>query len=264
MQQTNKQEKEEAVLQIVYYTDPLCCWSWAFEPQWLRFRLEFAPFIKWRYCMGGLISSWETFNDPMNAISKPVQMGPLWFEAKHISGMPVNDHIWLNDPPASSYPACIAVKCAGLQSADVAEQYLRKLREAVMLKGQNIAKKTVLMEVAETLATHKPALLNMEQFEHDLQNGAGQQAFRKDIQEVSYQKISRFPTLTITTNEGKGVIIVGYRPYKVLLEAIAVIAPELKPVQTNFFSESNISYWETITARETEELKQSTEAPVHL
>lgn len=255
----DSQERQTAdVLEIVYYTDPLCCWSWAFEPQWLRFRLEFAPFIKWRYCMGGLIASWETYNDPMNSISKPLQMGPLWFEAKHISGMPISDHIWFADPPASSYPACIAVKCAGLQSADAAEQYLRKLREAVMLKGKNIAKETVLLEIAETLAAQKSDLLNVTQFEADLRSGAGQQPFREDLQEVRYQKISRFPTLTITNPNrgGKGVMIVGYRPYKVLLEAIAVIAPDLQPVQATLFSESNISYWQTVTEREVDELKQ--------
>src|SRR6478609_7542743 len=121
MQQIMEQEKEEAVLQIVYYTDPLCCWSWAFEPQWRRLRYELGNQMRFRYCMGGLLADWEKYNDPMNAVSRPSQMGPLWFEAKYISGMPIREHIWHKDPPASSYPACIAVKCAALQSAAAEE-----------------------------------------------------------------------------------------------------------------------------------------------
>ena len=31
-------EAESVSLSIEYYTDPLCCWSWAFEPQWRRLR----------------------------------------------------------------------------------------------------------------------------------------------------------------------------------------------------------------------------------
>src|SRR4051812_40504790 len=117
-----------AIVNIVYYTDPLCCWSWAFEPQWKRLQYEFGSQLSWHNCLGGLLQSWEAFNDPINAINRPLQMGPLWFQAKHISGMPVYDRIWIEDPPSSSYPACLAVKCAGLQSAQAEEVYLRRIR----------------------------------------------------------------------------------------------------------------------------------------
>src|SRR5690242_21305745 len=35
-----KQNNEADLLEVIYYTDPLCCWSWAFEPQWRRFLYE--------------------------------------------------------------------------------------------------------------------------------------------------------------------------------------------------------------------------------
>src|SRR5687768_15102586 len=88
-------------LEIVFYTDPLCCWSWAFEPQWRKLRYEFEGEFSWRYCMGGLIPSWKNFNDVTNFVSRPIQMGPVWMEASHNSGMKIESSIWAEDPPAS-------------------------------------------------------------------------------------------------------------------------------------------------------------------
>ena len=167
--------REEAVtpapvLQITYYTDPLCVWSWAFEPQWRRLRYEFGDQLRWRYRMGGLIRDWRTFSDPLNDISRPVQMGPLWSQARHTSGMPINDRIWFDDPPTSSYPACLAVKAAELQSQGAGERYLRRVREAVMLEGRNVTKRDVLLMLAVDLA-HEDEAFDAERFVRDL-NGA--------------------------------------------------------------------------------------------
>jgi len=260
-QQTDKQAQKNgtAVLDIVYYTDPLCCWSWAFEPQWRRLRYEYGSQINWRYCMGGLLADWSKYNDPLNAISRPVQMGPLWFEAKHMSGMPIADRIWMEDPPASSYPACIAVKCAALQSAEAEELYLRKLREAVMLHTKNIARQPVLIAVAEEVAQALPGKLDFEQFKKDIQQGAGNEAFREDLKKTSYHQISRFPTLTISRNGAKGIMIVGYRPYKILMQAISIIAPDLTPVRDLTDTADYIRYWNGATDREVAEVAERNE-----
>src|SRR5436305_1999889 len=91
-------------LQIVYYTDPLCCWSWAMEPQLRRIQFEFRE-ISWRYCMGGLLPEWKNYNHEVNSVSRPIQIGPVWMHAGQVSGMPMDTTIWMRDPPQSSYPA---------------------------------------------------------------------------------------------------------------------------------------------------------------
>ena len=58
--------------------------------------------------------------------------------------------------PASSFPACIAVKCAELQSPSIAAQYLQALQEAVMVESKNISKTNVLLEAAAQLAKQEP------------------------------------------------------------------------------------------------------------
>lgn len=247
---TNTGKPAEDRVEIVYYTDPLCCWSWAFEPQWRRLRYEFSGKIKWRYCMGGLLPSWNSYNDPINAVSRPLQMGPVWMEAKYVSGMPIADRIWFDDPPASSYPACIAVKCAQLQSAEAGELYLRCIREAVMLEGSNIAKQEVLIEEAEKLAQAAPLTFDAARFTHDLQQEAAREDFRADLQRVRYHNIGRFPTLTLQKPSQAGVMLVGYRPYSVLLDALSAVAPELKPVRHAPDAQAYTSFWGRATERE--------------
>ena len=183
-------------------------------------------------------------------------MGPLWYEAMQISGMPMDDRLWTRDDvPHSSFPACIAVKCAALQSTEAEESYLRLLREAVMLKGKNIARQEVLMAVARDLEKQDPSVFNSDQFEKDLNAGTGHQAFREDIKEVRYNNIVRFPTLTIS-RQGKGIVIVGFRPYEALLEAIRVMIPDLKPAHENLRKEDYLAFWKSATEREIAEIIQ--------
>lgn len=239
---------------ITYYTDPLCCWSWAFEPQWRRLKYEFKDRITFQYKMGGMISNWNHFSDPMNSVTKPVQMGPVWMEARHITGMPIHDSVWLTDPPSSSYPACIAVKTAALQSPGAEEQYLRKVREAIMLDGKNISRTDVLMEIADSLAAHAPELFNSELFRQQFNKDESLGAFKEDLTKVRYHRITRFPTLTISKNNQAGVIIVGYRPYAVLLNALSSVVPGIESHRASIDKETYASYWNTITERELEEI----------
>ena len=143
-------------LEITYYTDPLCCWSWGFEPQWRRLLYELNDKIRYRYCMGGLLPKWKNYNDNLNSVTRPIQMGPVWMHAKEISGMPMDYNIWMRDPPSSSYPACLAVKCASIQSLRAEEKYLRMVREELMINGKNISNRAVLFEIAEKVEKEIP------------------------------------------------------------------------------------------------------------
>ncbi|MBF9254582.1 DsbA family protein [Pontibacter sp. 172403-2] len=251
--EVNNTSKHNGSVEIQVYTDPLCCWSWGFEPQWRRLRYEYGSQVKWRYRMAGLIPDWSSYTDPMNSVSRPVQMGPMWLEVHHLSGMPLQDKIWFTDPPASSYPACMAVKSAGLQSPAAEEMYLRRVREAVMLQGRNIAKREVLLDVAKELSESKPELLDYTAFERELTGQVARKAFEEDLQQVRYHLIGRYPTLTISKPGQTGVMIVGYRPYDALVTALGQAAPELQPVQQATDAESYRRFWAGATDREVQE-----------
>jgi predicted DsbA family dithiol-disulfide isomerase len=243
--------KQSGLLEITYYTDPLCCWSWAFEPQWRRLLFEFKGKVKYRYCMAGLLPGWNNYNDTINSVSKPIQMGPVWMHAKQLSGMPIEQNIWISDPPSSSYPACIAVKCAALQSLRAEEHFLRMLREAVMMRGENISKEEVLLNLAEKLAA-VDSDFKIEKFKEDIRSDVAMEALRKDLQEVQYHQINRFPSLVMRNKNNKGVLISGYRPYSILLDPIRemIEVKENKKINPKRYKD----HWPFITERELEEI----------
>ena len=234
-----------AIVEITYYTDPLCCWSWAFEPQWRRLRYQYAGRIRWRYRMGGL----------SDGGGRPAQMGPLWKEAQHVSGMPIEARIWMEDAPSSSYPSCLAVKAAERQSAEAGERMLRRLREAVMREGRNIARRAVIDAVAGELARAAPEHFDAGRFREDWDSPAVRDAFRSDLKEARYREIGRFLTLTLQqVGTPGGVVIVGYRPYEALEEALRQVAPDVEPVRAVPDVETYAAFWGGVTDRELAEL----------
>ena len=203
-------------VKIEFYTDPLCCWSWAFEKQWQQFVVDHRDDITYEYIMGGMIPHWQNYNDPLNSVSKPIQMGPVWMHASEVTHVKMKYSIWHEDPPSSSYPACIAVKTARLQSAEAAEKFLYEVRRALMNEGLNVSKPDVLIGIARDM-DHED--FQFEQFEEDWTQGNGKEGFRQDLQKAKYHSIGRFPTLTFQNQDGKGVLITGYRPYDQLVKA---------------------------------------------
>lgn len=242
-------------IQISYFTDPLCCWSWAMEPQWKKLRYEYAGLIGWKYHMAGMISDWNSYNDALNFINTPQQMEPLWREAQKVSGMVMHEEIWLQNPPSSSYPACIAVKCAELQSFEASEAYLRLLREAVMLKALNISHLEVIRSLADELESEMPNRFNAHRFKDELSSNECVLAFREDLRLVQQYGIFKFPTL-IFSRKGtdQTIAISGYRPYSQLVKAINELAPEFKPSNEANDRNDYQQYWAHITQREVQEL----------
>lgn len=209
-------------IEVTYYTDPLCCWSWAMEPHWRRLCREFGAQLTWRYRMGGLLADWQSYEDPLNSVSRPAQMGPLWYQASSASGVPIDARIWEDDPPATSYPACVAVKAAERQGAEMGEVYLRRLREAVMRERRNPARRAVLLELADEVADMSSATtpLSVDRFRDDLDSPGVLESFRDDLKDTRYRGIGRFPTLIFRPAVGRNVAVVGYRTYQMLRDAL--------------------------------------------
>ena len=113
------------MIDVHYFTDPLCPWSWAAEPTLRRLQVEFSDQVQITYVMVGMAR--ET--DPAHLLGETL-------EAAAASGMPVDARIWLNGAPRSSHPACLAVKAAAEQGLD--GPFLRRLRVGVMTARERI------------------------------------------------------------------------------------------------------------------------------
>jgi len=199
---------EPPKLDIFYYTDPDCSWCWATEPLIKKIKEEYIGQIRLTYRMGGLLEKWDNFFDSLNQIGRPEQVAPHWVEVAKRSGMPIDEKIWYEDPPTSTYPGCIAYKAALFQDELRAEIYLRRLREAVLTERRNISREGVLFELAEEVG------LDMDKFREAFLTGPAQEAFMEDLREARGRGINGFPSLVMRNSLGQEITLVGYRPYK--------------------------------------------------
>ena len=188
-----------ALVEVTYYTDPLCPWSWVLEPQCNRLRFTFGDQLAWRHVLGGMIPDWKSYHDPLNEVHNPAQMAQQCYCAQQQTGMPLDERVWRADPPASSYPACLAVKAAERQGREAGEAYLRRVREAVMLGRRNVARGEVLMDLAEELAGDRSYRFRFDQerFREDLLGPEALEALQRDLSQVKSENIVRFPTLIL-------------------------------------------------------------------
>lgn len=225
------------------------------EPQWRRLVFQFREHLQWKYCLAGLIPDWNNFVDDANSVVRPAQLGPLWMQAKHASGMPMDPAVWHRSPIRSSFPACIAVKCAFLQSDIYGERYLRMAREAVMVQGKDVSSNEVLMSIASELSGEMPAF-NVTRFISDYNDGEGRDAFRKDWMEARARGIQRFPTLLFSGSNGESALISGYNAFSLLRSVLIRVAPHLAEIQTEGSLDDYRVYWGSVTAREEEEFNE--------
>lgn len=244
--------QEAGVVEAVYFTDPLCPWSWALEPHWRRLRLDCGGRLGWRYVMGGMIADWQSYHDALNAVHNPGQMGAQCYQARQLTGMPFDERIWHDDPPSSSYPACLAVKAAERQGPAAGEAYLRRAREAAMLARRNVARGDVLMELAEEVAEDpsRDFAFDIDQFREDLLGPDAAEAFHDDLRQIAYRKVTRFPTLLLRFEAGPAIAVAGYRPYEVLRRALAQLAPDVGSRHDGMTLMTYFSCWKRATAHE--------------
>jgi predicted DsbA family dithiol-disulfide isomerase len=117
---------------ITYVTDPFCPWSWAAEPSWRRLQAEFAGGLAITYVISGL---GDVQPDPRE-----------WLEASAASGMPADPRRVMDEPPASTNPAGLAVKAVAEQ-ADPGP-FLRRLREAIFVERRRLDRGDALLDLA--------------------------------------------------------------------------------------------------------------------
>lgn len=138
--------------------------SWGAQPQLRRLEAEFGDQVRITYVMAGLAREF----------SEPVQELRRWLDVTADTGMPADPRVWLDAPPKSSYPACLAVKAAAEQGLD--GPYLRRAREGFAVGGRRLDNPVALV----ALAGEVPGV-DVERFRVDLQSNAIVEAFGADL-----------------------------------------------------------------------------------
>jgi len=156
------------VVHTYYYTDPFCPWSWALEPALRKLAVEFMGSFEVRYVMCGMA---REIGDAGHLVGEML-------EASEESGMPVDPRVWLDDPPRSSHPACLAVKAASEQGDPA--PYLRRLREGVQCRRRKLDTADALVAEARSVPG-----LDVERLRLGLASHGVLEAFAADLEECS-------------------------------------------------------------------------------
>ena len=184
-------------MELRYYTDPLCPWSWALEPAVRRLLHQFGDTLQLTYVMGGMV---RKDSDPATQVRSQL-------DASARSGMPIDPRLWLEGPPSSSYPACIAVKAAADQGDPTA--YLRRLREGFMCRRRKLDVGEALVEEARATPG-----LDVDRLRIDVASHATLEAFGEDL-ELTRSQGAELPSLEF----GDGERVEGFADYEALAAA---------------------------------------------
>jgi len=227
-------------VKLVYFTDPICSSCWGIEPQLRKLKLEYGDYIDIEYRMGGLLPDW---NYNSGGISKPSDVAHHWDEVSVHYDMPIDGDVWLEDPLNSSYPPSIAFKAAQLQGEEMANLFMREIREMVFLKKVNIAKWEHLATAAKNVG------LNVEQLKTDFE-GKAKTLFEEDLKMSRDFGVRGFPTIFFIDSAGNKETVYGSRAYSIYETAILKINSSITKIEYDKNWETLFSKYNSLTAKE--------------
>jgi putative protein-disulfide isomerase len=199
-------------VEVLYYTDPACPWSWGWEPKLRRLLWELGESLRLRPVMAGLRRQYDSREWREIALE--------WLEAASASGMPVDPLVWGSSPLTSTYPACMAVKAAEEQGPEAGARYLRRLREGLMAERRRLDHGEALIAAAGE------AGLDTARFRIDLDSPAITEAFGADL-ELTREGGHDAPSLVFAGSDGAERTIHGLAPYEECREAALACGAEV-------------------------------------
>jgi len=195
--------------------------------------------VKISFVMGGLVENFDTFFDSQNNIGGPQmfeQVAAHWEEASGRHGQPVHNQVSfdLKGDFRSTYQASIAYKAAQLQDQELADKYLRRLREATSAERKFIHKIKVQVELAEEIG------LNKERFVQAIESGEAKKKFLEDIKLSRSMGIHGFPTFQVNNRDGTGMFLSGWQRYQAFERVFDKLAGDLLKKDTYLLKEEDI------------------------
>ncbi|WP_245723070.1 DsbA family protein [Natribacillus halophilus] len=211
--QTESQQK----LEIYIFTDPLCPDCWGFEPKIKKIRLEYGHLFKMRFFIVP-----EAASGRVNEQNRQ-SLADLWEKTATRTGMCCDGDIWHENPLSHSDAPAIAVKAAEMQGRQYGLRYLRRLREALFLKKENVSKEDVLLRCAQR------SELDLHEFHKDLHSDLARKALASDVNTTHEMEAESVPTMIFFNDciEDAGIKISGLHNYDVYVDILTNMLGEI-------------------------------------
>lgn len=212
--------KPKEVIDVYYFTDPICSHCWALEPTLNRFLEQYGEDFNFHTIMGGLLKSWDGFADRANGISQFSDVAEHWREVGEHTRMPIDGSLWLDNPIHSSYPPSRVYKLVQKMNPELANVFLRKIREELFVFNKNIAEDKTLIEILTQLG------LNGKEIVEESHTLDAENLLNEDFTFARKLGVRSFPTIIMMNKENKGVRLVGARRLEDYVDALKNILGE--------------------------------------
>lgn len=212
------------MINITNYTDPVCSWCWGSEPMLRGLETRYPGLVNVRYVMVGLVDNIDNFTDPSNGIDAGsdganAQIIGHWFEGEARHHMPIEDRgfkLFSKEFP-STFPQNIAYKAAQLVNQELADKYLRRLREATMVESLVTSDPNVQIELASEVG------LDVGEFITALNSDEAKELFQQDRIETYQVGAQGFPSWVIEVN-GKRLMLRGFNSLDSFIKVIEMLS----------------------------------------
>jgi hypothetical protein len=182
------------------------------QPQLRRLEVEFAGAVIFRPVMGGLA---REFGPALSVVGE-------WLGAGAASGMPVDARLWIESPPTSSYPACLAVNAAGEQGFEVQSAYLRVLRQGFACERRKLDGLEALVDVGGAVRGLDVARLRVDMGSNATAELLGADLERAEAAGERAGVEGRVPLPSLEFFDGSGEVVgavYGFAEYEALRDA---------------------------------------------
>lgn len=211
----------EKKLEIAHFTDPLCFWCYAMEPEMRKIRVLLDDQLEYRIVMGVLSSNIrEIIGDGEDSMFRyefyRAMLANHFRDVAPKVGMPLSlDNMLAHGPEdLVSLPLSLAY-CAMLMTDErFAEAYLRRMRECVFAEGKSLSS----VEDQVQLASEFP--IDVDQFRRNLEGDEVAGILQQGVDECLIYGIAAFPTLIMQWGD-KRIAVQGYHTFEELKQAIA-------------------------------------------
>lgn len=210
----------EKKLEISHFTDPLCFWCYAMEPETRKIRVLLEDQLEYRIVMGVLSADVRDIigYDEDAAVRYELYRATMANYFRDVGlkvGMPLSlDNMLARGPEdLVSLPLSLAYCAMRMIDEDIAEAYLRRMRECVYAEGRSLSSAEKQVELAREFP------IDAEQFRKNLESTEAADILQQGVDKCRLFGIAAFPTLIMHWGE-KHLAVQGYYDFDALKQAI--------------------------------------------